>query len=182
MDPNRNRPNVTGSNTARGQAPCSPATPTLPLLPFTRQEADQGHNNNDNITPDELREVFLNPAFRGFFVREFNSLPDEPEQQQNPTRTPTGSQTPPTRPATPSHPGSQDLSQIPATPPREGHRPHILPRHNLCRQHSCSGRSVQNREPHLSSGDNTSDDEEFPCSQRLEQRNHNHKDRQPPQQ
>ena len=178
MDPNRHQPEAAGSHTARNQTPRSPVPPTLPLLPFTRQEADQGHNNNDNIAPDELREVLLNPAFRGFFVREFNSIPDELEQHQDPPRT--GSQTPPTRPITPSLPGSQDLSQIPTTPPREGHRPHILPRRDLCRQHSCSGRPVQNTEPYHNSGDDTSDGEEFPCSQRLEQRKHDHKDRQAP--
>ena len=172
---NHNLPDRTGTHTPRGndteRETRPPAPPTLPLIPFTRQEADQGFNNNDNITPDELREVFSNPAFRDFFVREYNSIPDEPRPTQDPEQSPTGTQTPPTRPATPTRPDNHDPRQLTTAPPPERHRPHILPRPNLCRQHSCSGHSTQNTGSDLNTSEEASTDDEFPCSQRLEQRN-----------
>ena len=44
-------------------------TPLSTLL--TEPVTDHSHNNNDDIAPDELREVFYNPAFRKFFIKEF---------------------------------------------------------------------------------------------------------------
>ena len=158
MYPSGKRPDCTGINTPSDQIPHSKGTPTKPCLPFTRQRG------KDSTTPDGELKGSIHPAFRDFLVGEPTNIPGDGELFQSLPRTSPGSQTPPTCPTTPTLRDSLQPNKLPETPPRDRHRSHILPRPDLCRQFSCPG--------HPEPDNDASSEDEIPCSQHLEQRDH----------